>query len=92
MQEIVFYPKYMIRHSWDVLSIGLLLILALSYSFLRVGLSLPNLVRVGFLLFVILQFSRLYIRRIVFTSSYFLVDRYVWPSMKIDYSDVIDLD
>ncbi len=92
MQEIVFYPKYMIRHSWDVLSIGLLLILALSYSFLRVCLSLPNLVGVGFLLFVILQFSRLYIRRIVFTSSYFLVDRYVWPSMKIDYSDVIDLD
>src|SRR5919106_118561 len=91
MHETSFYPKYKIRHSLDVLSISLLLTLVLLYSFLKVGSRLPNIVGAGFLLFFIIQFSRLYIRRIVFTSSYFLVEKYVWPSMKIDYSDVIDM-
>lgn len=89
--EISFYPKYMIRHSLDVLLISLLLMAVLLFSFLNVGPSLVNFVGVGFLLLFILEFSRLYIRRIVFTSSYFLVEKYVWPSIKIDYSDVIDM-
>jgi hypothetical protein len=91
MQEIIFYPKYMIRHSWDVLSISLLLALALGYSILKVGLTVSNIIGIGFLLSFMIFFSRLYFRRIIFSSSYFLVERYVWSSMKIDYSDVIDM-
>jgi hypothetical protein len=64
---------------------------ALLYSFMRVGAILGNWAMLGFLVFFIVLFSRLYIRRIVFTSSYFLVERYVWPLKKIEYSDVIDM-
>jgi hypothetical protein len=91
MQETSFYPKYTIRGSSDVLSISLLLILALLFSFLRLGAILGNIVGLGFLVFFIVLCSRLYIRRLLFTPSYFLVERYVWPSIKIDYTDVIDL-
>ena len=81
----------MIRHSWDVLIISLLLTLVLLYSILKVGLILSNVFGIGLLLSFIIFFSRLYIRRIKFSSSDFLVERYIWPSMKIDYSDVTDM-
>jgi hypothetical protein len=65
--------------------------MALLYSFLKVGAVWGNLVGLGFLVFFVVWFSRLYIRRIVFTSSHFLVERYVWPPKKINYSDVMDM-
>jgi hypothetical protein len=91
MQETSFYPRYKIRHSLDVLSLSLFLTVALIYSFLRFGAILENIVGLIFLLSFIVWFSRLYIRRIVFTPSYFLVERYVSPAEKINYSDVIDM-
>ena len=91
MQETIFYPKYLIKHSLDVLSISVFLALALAYSILKLGPTVPNVFGIGFLLFFVTLFSRLYIRRIVFASSHFAVERYVWPSIKIDYSDVVDL-
>jgi hypothetical protein len=91
MQETSFYPRYRIRDSSDVLSLSLFLSMALLYSFLRLGPILGNKVGLVFLVSFIAWFSRLYIRRILFTASSFLVERYVWPSKEIDYSDVIDL-
>jgi hypothetical protein len=91
MEETRFYPKYMIRHSIDVLSLCLFVVLVLLFSFLEGVLSWVNIIGVGALLSFIIFMSRQYIRHIVFTSSYFLVERYVWPSKKIDYSDVIDM-
>jgi hypothetical protein len=43
------------------------------------------------LLSFVLWFSRFYIRRIVFAPSYFLVEKYVGSSKKVDYSDVFDM-
>jgi hypothetical protein len=91
MQETSFYPRYKIRDSSDVLSISLLMAMALLFSFLRVGAILGNIVGLAFLVFFIVLSSRLYIRRIVFASFSFLVERYVWPPKRIDYSDIIDL-
>ena len=91
MQETSFYPRYKVKDSSDVLTIGLLMTVALIYSFLRLGAILGNIVGLIFHLFFIVWFSRLYIRRIVFTSSSFMVERYVWPVQNINYSDVIDM-
>jgi hypothetical protein len=75
----------------DVLSLSFFLAIALLYSFLKLGAILGNIAGLAYLVFFFLRFSRLYIRRIIFTPSYFLVEKYVWPSKKINYSDVIDL-
>ena len=91
MQETSFYPRYKVKDSSDVLTISLLGIVALIYSFLRLGAIPGNIVVLAFYLFFIAWFSRLYIRRIVFTSSYFLVESYLRPSQKFNYSDVIDM-
>ena len=91
MQETSFYPRYKVKDSSDVLTISLLMTAALIYSFLRLGAIPGNIVGLAFHLFFIVWFSRLYIRRIVFTSSSFLVERYVWPAQNINYSDVIDM-
>lgn len=91
MQKTVFYPRYTIRGSADVLSIGLGLIIVLAFSFLKFGVILLNFAILLVLIAFITFFSRLYIRRIIFTPSFFLVEKYVWPSTKIGYSDVIDM-
>ena len=91
MQDTNFYPIYKVRDSSDVLTISLLMTVALIYSFLRLGAILGNIVGLFLQLFFVVWFSRLYIRRIVFTSSYFLVERYISPKQKINYSDVIDM-
>jgi len=91
MQETSFYPRYTIRGSSDVLSLSLLMSGALIFSFLKVGASMNTLLGVMFLTLFIIRFSHMYIRRIVFMPSYFLVEWYVWPSKKVEYSDVIDL-
>jgi hypothetical protein len=91
MKETAFYPRYTIRSSADVLSISLGLTIVLAFSFLKFGAILLNFaVLVGLIGFIIF-FSRLYIRRIVFTPSYFLVEKYVWSPKKIGYSEVIDM-
>ncbi len=91
MQKEIFKPRYSIKGSWDVLSLSLLMIIALLLSFLKFGVSFSNVFETAFLILFILYFSRNYIRRIEFKSSCFVVEKYVWPSKKIDYSDVTDL-
>src|SRR5215216_4812885 len=91
MQETVFYPKYLIRHSLDVLSLGISLAIALVFAFFRSGPSLSNIIGVGTLIIFILSFSRLYIRQITFFDAYFVVHRYVWPPLRFDYSEIIDM-
>jgi len=91
MQKEIFKPKYSIKGSWDVLSLSLLMIIVLLLSFFKFGVRFSNVSDFVFLIFFMLYFSRNYIRRIVFKSSCFIVEKYVWPSIKIDYSDVIDL-
>jgi hypothetical protein len=91
MQKIIFRPKYAIRWSWDVLSIGLSGLIVLLFSFWKFGITLSNVSLSMFLIFFIVYFSPFYIRRIVFASSFFTVENYVWPSKKIEYSDIIDI-
>ena len=91
MQETIFQPKYTIRGNWDVLSISLLMIITLLFSFLKFGISLSNILGLIFLVYFIVSFSPLYVYRIVFTPSSFIVERYIWPSKKIEYSDVVDV-
>ena len=91
MRETTFYPRYTIRGSADILSLALLQGGVLLFSFLKFGATLQNLGLLLFLVFFIVWFSRLYIRRIVFMPSYFLIQRYGWASMRITYLDVIDM-
>src|SRR5260221_3262166 len=89
MQETIFRPKYSIRWNWDVLSISLGLLIVLLFSFLKFGITLSNIALLIVLIFFLAYFSPLYIRRIVFASSFFIVEKYFWPSKKIEYSDVV---
>lgn len=59
------------------------------FSFLKFGITLSNIALLIVLIFFIAYFSPLYIRRIVFASSFFIVEKYLWPSKKIEYSDVV---
>jgi hypothetical protein len=91
MKEAIFLPRYTIRGSWDVLSLSLLLTVALLFSIARMGFSSTNIIGIIFLVLGVIKFSDLYLRRIVFTPSDFLVESYFRPSRRIKYSDVIDL-
>jgi hypothetical protein len=91
MLETIFRPKYSPSGSYDVIGIGLLMAIAILFSYIKLGMDLQTILAFSFLVFFIINFSHLYIRRIVFTDSYFIVEKYVWPSKKIAYSDVIDL-
>jgi hypothetical protein len=91
MFETVFRPKYSLSGSFDVLSLSLLMAIVLLFSYIRFGIDLSTILGSLLLLFFTTNFSQLYIRRIIFTHSYFIVEKYVWPSRKIAYFDVIDL-
>lgn len=91
MLETIFRPKYSPSGSYDVIGLSLLLAIAILFSYIKLGMDLQTILVFSFLIFFIINFSHLYIRRVVFTDSYFIVEKYVWPSRKIAYSDVIDL-
>jgi hypothetical protein len=90
MLETIFRPKYSPRGSYDVLGISLLLAIVSLLSFIKFGIDLTTILAFSFLILFVINFSELYIRRVIFTDSYFIVEKYVWPSKKIAYSDVID--
>ncbi|MBL8078712.1 MAG: hypothetical protein JNM55_12165 [Anaerolineales bacterium] len=90
MSETIFKPKYSPSGSFDVLGLCLLLIVVSLLSFIKFGVDLTTILAFSFLILSVVNFSESYIRRVIFTDSYFIVEKYVWPSKKIAYSDVID--
>ncbi len=91
MSETIFRPKYSPSGSFDVLGLTVLMMIALLFSFIKLGVGLSTVLGFTVLFFFTANFSQLYIRQIIFTHSYFIVEKYVWPSKKIAYSDVVDL-
>jgi hypothetical protein len=91
MKDIIFRPKYTFRYNWYVIVLSLLLIFMAIFYFSKVGIDLQGIFLLVLLGYFLAFFSRDYIRRIVFTSSSFSVEKYVWVSKKIEYSDIVDV-
>jgi hypothetical protein len=87
----VFYPKYRIRGSSDVLSLSLFGSVVVAGLFIWGGTSPLSLFLLLINFLFVLSFSGQYVRRIEFTSSYFLIIRYTRLPKKVNYSDITDL-
>ena len=91
MKNIIFYPKYRLRGSSDVLSLTLFGFLGVAGLFIWGGATPLALFLLVVNILFIINFSEQYIRRIEFTPTHFLVVRYTRLPKIISYSDITDL-
>lgn len=90
MKNSTFRPRYSLRNFWDAITLGLLLLSTNVFSYLKTGFSPMTIFGSIFLLPLVVWVLHLLIRHIVFSPSSFYVEKYIWPSKRIKYSDIID--
>ena len=91
MQDNVFLPKYTYKSLIDVLLISLGLLVISIFGIWRHGLGLDNFISLSAFVLFCFWWMRDLVRRIVFNSSSFSVERFLLPTKIIDYTEISDI-
>ena len=91
MQQQIFKPKYPIK-----IYLGLVLIIPMELFLLGQLLSSKdtspeNIFAVGFFGLMLALMPYTFVKRIVFNTHSFSIEKYLWPTKTIEYTDVVDI-